>query len=269
MSEDTTPSEATGPNPPAPPPAAGPITIAEPSAPPSRTASELLSMPLMEHLRELRTRLIYGVGALLVGMLASLAVTGRVIAGLTAMCPVCQIQAVAPTESFTTYFRVALLLGLVLATPVILYQLVKFVMPALHPHEQRYLYLLLPGASLLFALGLAFGYSIVLPRTVKFLSTFLSGSVSANWTISQYVAFVTNLLLIIGITFETPLVVFILAKLRIVSAQRMAHFRRHAIVILAVIAAVLTPTPDPFTMFLVLIPMILLYELGILLARFA
>jgi sec-independent protein translocase protein TatC len=232
-------------------------------------AAALATMSLMEHLRELRQRLIYGVGALLLGMLVSLAFTGRVIDGLTAMCQVCTIQAVAPTESFTTYFRVALLLGLVLATPVILYQLVRFVLPALHPHEQRYLYLLLPGASLLFATGLVFGYFVVLPRTVTFLSTFLSASVSANWTISQYVAFVTNLLLIIGITFETPLVVFILAKLRVVSAERMAHFRRHAVILLAVLAAVLTPTPDPFTMFLVLGPMILLYELGILLARFA
>jgi sec-independent protein translocase protein TatC len=94
-------------------------------------------------------------------------------------------------------------------------------------------------------------------------------SVASNWRIGNYIAFVTNLLLIIGVTFQTPLVVFLLARIGILSPALMRHYRRHAIVLLAVLAAILTPTPDPFTMMLVLGPMILLYELGILLTRFA
>jgi sec-independent protein translocase protein TatC len=238
------------------------------------TAGDALpTMPLLEHLRELRLRLIYSLAALGVGTLASLVFTRQVIDGLVAMCG-CQVQAIEPTEGFTTYFRVAVILGLVVATPVILYQVVAFVLPALHRNERRYLYLLLPGATLLFALGLAFGYWLVLPRTVGFLSTFLNEpgagtAVEANWAFGRYIAFVTNLLLVAGIAFETPLVVYLLAKLGILSPAFMAHYRRHAIVLLAVFAAVLTPTPDPFTMFIVLIPMVLLYELGILLARIA
>jgi sec-independent protein translocase protein TatC len=229
----------------------------------------LAVMPLVEHLRELRKRVIYSAGAVLVGLLASLVFAEPVAKGLERMCTVCQFIYSRPTESFTTYFRVALVLGLVLAMPVVLYQVVAFVVPGLHRHERRYLYLVLPGAAALFALGLAFAYRVVLPRSVDFLAGFQSDLASPFWTLGEYLAFVTNLMFVIGLAFEMPLVVFLLAKLRIVTPQRMAHYRRHAIVLLAVLAAVLTPTPDPFTMLLVLAPMWLLYELGIVLARFA
>jgi sec-independent protein translocase protein TatC len=229
----------------------------------------LATMPLMGHLRELRTRLIYGVLALGAGMALSLAFSQPVIDGLQGMCQVCEFQAIDPLEKIVTWFRVALVLGLAVASPVILYQIVAFVLPALHRHERRTLFVMLPGAGLLFALGLAFGYAVVLPRTIGFLASFMDASVASNWRIGNYIAFVTNLLLIIGVTFQTPLVVFVLARVGILSPALMRRYRRHAIVILAVLAAVLTPTPDPFTMMLVLGPMIALYELGILLTRFA
>jgi sec-independent protein translocase protein TatC len=168
-----------------------------------------------------------------------------------------------------TFFRVALVLGLVFATPVVLYQVVAFVAPGLHASERRILFLMLPGAAVMFALGLAFGYFVAVPRAVAFLSTFLGWAAEPNWTLSNYVAFIMNMLLVVGVTFETPLVIFVLAKLHIVSPAFLAHYRRHAIVLLAVLAAVLTPTPDPFTMLIVLAPMVVLYEVGILLARFA
>jgi sec-independent protein translocase protein TatC len=227
------------------------------------------AMPLMEHLRELRRRLIYSLAALGVGMVLSLPVTMRVMTGLQNMCPVCQIQAIEPTETIVTYFRVAVVLGLVIATPIILYQIVAFVTPGLHANEKRLLFLMLPGSAALFALGLAFGFFVAVPRAVDFLSQFLGDIASANWTLSSYVAFVMNLLLVIGLTFQTPLVVFILAKLNIVTPAFLRHYRRHAIVLMAVAAAVLTPTPDPWTMLIVLAPMVLLYEFGIILARIA
>jgi sec-independent protein translocase protein TatC len=226
-------------------------------------------MPLVEHLRELRRRVVISVLALGIGMLISMPVTGRVISGLKAMCPTCNLIAVHPTETIVTYFRVALVLGLVLATPVILYEIVAFISPGLHKSERRLLLMLLPGSGLMFALGLAFGYLVAVPRAIAFLSGFLSSIVDPNWTLANFVAFVMNLLLVIGITFETPLVVFVLAKLNIVSAAFLSHYRRHAIVLMAVAAAVLTPTPDPYTMLLVLTPMVILYEVGIILAKIA
>jgi sec-independent protein translocase protein TatC len=227
------------------------------------------SMPLVEHLRELRVRVLYSAAAVFVGMGLSLAFTHPVIEGLTAMCDVCRFIVVRPTESFVMYFRVALILGLALATPVVLYQMVAFVIPALHRQEKRYLYLMLPGAGALFALGLLFAYRVVVPRSINFLATFLLGVAEPAWSIGEYISFVTNLMFIIGVTFQTPLVVFLLAKIGVLSPAAMRRYRRHAILIVAVLAAVLTPTPDPFTMILVMAPMLLLYELGILLARFA
>lgn len=223
----------------------------------------------MDHLRELRTRVLYSAGAVVIGMFASLAFAGAVARGLERMCTVCRFIYSRPTESFTTYFRVALVLGLALATPVVLFQVVAFVLPALHPSERRRLYVLLPGAGALFAAGLAFAYFIVLPRSVNFLATFQSDLAQPYWTFGEYLAFVTNLMLVIGVAFQTPLVVFMLARLGVVSAARLGRYRRHAVLVIAIAAAVLTPTPDPFTMVLVMAPMWILYELGIVLARVA
>jgi sec-independent protein translocase protein TatC len=233
------------------------------------TPDELASMPLMDHIRELRTRILVSAAAVAVGMAASLFVTRPVINGLEHMCTVCDFIFIRPTEAFAAYFRTALLLGLILALPVILYQAVAFIVPGLHRHERRVLYLMLPGAGVLFALGLAFGYFLVVPRSINFLATFLGQSAAPAWSLGLYISFVTNLLFVIGITFQTPLVVFVLARLGLATPSRLAHYRRHAIVAIAIAAAVLTPTPDPFTMFLVMVPMVVLYELGILLARLA
>ncbi len=231
--------------------------------------TELLTMPLLEHLRELRTRLIRCVLALVAGMALAMPLSSRLMAGLKGMCRQCEFQVIDPTEGFTTYFRVAMLLGLVFASPAILHQVVQFVRPALYPREQRYFYILLPGAAILFGLGLWFGYHLVLPRTLGFLATFPSGWAEPRWRLGSFVAFATNLLAIIGLAFQTPLVVYVLAKLGVLSPRTMSKYRRHAIVILALLAAILTPTPDPFTMLLVLAPMVALYELGGLLARIA
>lgn len=245
------------------------------------TTAPLPAMPLMDHLRELRTRLIRAVAAVLVGMAVGLGFSKAVITGLIGMCTACpEMVVLQPLEGFTTYFRVALLLGICFATPVLVYQLVAFVMPALLPSERRWLYIFLPGAFVLFVCGLLFGYFVVFPRTINFLIRFLDGNAAAQISggailivprpqLSLYIAFFTNLLMIIGLTFETPLLVLLLAKLRLVTPKKLGKYRRHAVLVMALVAAILTPTPDPFTMLMVLVPMYLLYEMGILLARWA
>lgn len=249
------------------------LVLPDPTPDAITSGDSMLTMPLVEHLRELRTRLMWSVGAVILGMLLSLLASRSVIEGLKSMCEACEFQAIDPLEIFTTYFRVALVLGLVLGTPVILYQIAMYVMPALHRHEKRYLILLLPGASVLFIIGLVFGFQLVLPRTISFLATFLAEGDSMlaepTYRIGNYVAFMTNLLFIIGAAFQTPLVVYLFAKLGIVTPAFLSRSRKHAILLLAVLAAIMTPTPDPFTMLMVLIPMVILYEVGILLARFA
>lgn len=242
------------------------------TSPAGGAGSELPTMPLVEHLRELRKRVMLSLGAVLLGMGLSLTVSPRVMNYLIGLCGECEIISTQPLEQFTTYFRVALLLGIALGMPVILYQIVMFVMPALHRHERRYMLFMLPGAGVLFLVGVGFGLMIVLPRTIQFLAQFLAGSsveVRPAFTLGAYIAFMTNLLFIIGASFQTPLVVYLMAKLGVVSTAFLSRYRKHAILVLAVLAAVMTPTPDPFTMLMVLGPMYALYELGILLARFA
>ena len=231
--------------------------------------SDLGAMSLVDHLRELRTRLIWSVVAVAAGMVLSMAFAGPFIEALTAMCKGCGIQITNPTAGLISYFQIGLRLGLILAAPVVLYQVHAFVAPGLHPHERRYLNLLVPGGFVLFFGGILFGWFLVLPSAVRFLSRFLGPyGVESNWTLDNYLALVTNLLLAVGIAFLTPLVVYVLGKTGLVTPATMSRYRRYFVVVAAVLAAVLTPTPDPFTMFLILLPMLVLYELGILMARF-
>jgi len=153
--------------------------------------------------------------------------------------------------------------------PVIIYQLVLFMLPALKPHERRYLYIIVPGATISFVVGLAFAYFALLPFAVRYLLAFGGDIARAQWTIGEYIGFVTTILLWMGVAFETPLVIFFLAKVGIITPAMLSHYRRYAILAIAVVAAVITPTPDPFNMMIVMVPLFLLYEAGVLLARLA
>jgi len=226
-------------------------------------------MTIMEHLAELRERLIKCLIALSITTIFSLLFTGRFLAILIAPMEGNQPVALKPTETIVVYFKIALIGGLVLAMPVIIYQLVRFVSPGLLPHEKRYLYILLPGATISFAAGVAFAALVMLPFAVRYLQGFLSDIIKPTYSIDYYISFVTTLLFWVGVIFETPLVIFFLAKLGVVSPQMLTRNRKYAIVIIAVIAAVVTPTPDPFNMLIVMAPLVALYEVGILLARLA
>ncbi len=224
---------------------------------------------IFEHLEELRGRLIKSVIALLVTTLLSLIFTSRFLKILTAPMGNLQPVFLRPTEMITTYFKIALISGVALAMPVIIYQLVLFMLPALKPHERRYLYIIVPGATISFVVGLAFAYFALLPFAVRYLLTFGGDIARAQWTIGEYIGFVTTILLWMGVAFETPLVIFFLAKVGIITPAMLSHYRRYAILAIAVVAAVITPTPDPFNMMIVMVPLFILYEAGVLLAKLA
>lgn len=225
-------------------------------------------LTIVEHLEELRDRLIVIVIALVVGTAFSLIFTEALLRLLVKPLPSMPI-AIDPVESFIVYFKVALIAGVAVAMPVILYEIVRFLLPALTPQEKRYLYFLLPGGTLMFVLGLAFAALLVLPAAVGFLQGFMGNVITQQWTIERYIGFVTTIMFWMGIVFELPLVMFFLAKLRIVNTQMLTKFRRFWIVLAAVIAAAITPTPDPVNMTIVMVPLVLLYEVGILLVRLA
>jgi sec-independent protein translocase protein TatC len=227
-------------------------------------------MPLMEHLKELRTRLIRAAIALFITSAASFVVAKQVFVIL--MVPLgnnATLQALKPTESLGNYMKVALLCGVILAMPVIVYQIGRFLAPGLTKKEKRYMFLLVPGATLCFVTGVAFAYFVMLPAAIPFLQGFLADIIKQDWAVGEYLSFVTSLLFWIGVSFELPLFVYFLAKIGLIDAQMLSKNRKYAIVIIAVLAAVITPTVDPLNMALVMGPLIILYEIGVLLAKIA
>jgi sec-independent protein translocase protein TatC len=227
-------------------------------------------LALLDHLIEFRDRLVRAFIALLIGTILSLFLfTPRmfriVIAPMGSNVPV----ALRPTETIIVYFKLALIVGVILAMPVIVYELVRFIAPGLTAAERRYLVILLPGATVSFAVGVLFAAFVMLPFAIKYLQGFMSDIIRPTYSIDSYISFVTGLLFWVGVTFETPLIIFFLAKIGVVTPAFLAKNRKFAIVLIAVVAAVITPTPDPFNMTIVMIPLILLYGIGEILARVA
>jgi sec-independent protein translocase protein TatC len=226
-------------------------------------------MPLMEHLKELRTRLIRASIALAITTAASFAFAKQVLVFLIAPMGDTPPQALKPTESLGNYMKVSLLCGVILAMPVIVYQIGRFIAPGLTKNERRWLFLLVPGATLCFVGGVAFAYFIMMPAAIPFLQGFMSDIIEQQWAIGEYLSFITSLLFWLGVAFELPLFVYFMAKIGLIDAQTLARSRKYAVIVIAVLAAVITPTVDPLNMVLVMGPLIVLYELGVLLARIA
>ncbi len=224
-------------------------------------------LTLIEHLTELRERLTKAVLALVVGTGLSWLFAEPVLRLIIRPLGT-NPQAIRPTENIMVYFKVMLILGVTIAMPVIVYQFIRFLLPALLPHERKYLNFLIPGATICFACGVAFAALVMIPGMVTFMESFLADLVENRWTIESYVSFVTFVMFWMGILFEMPLVIYFLAKLGIVTAQQLSQARRWAIIASAVVAAIVTPSHDPINMVLLMVPLVVLYELGILLARF-
>lgn len=222
-------------------------------------------MTLWGHLKELRKRLIYSMIALIFGVIISvtfgdilLEFVARPIGGME------NLLSIQVTENISVYFRVTMLGGFIIALPFILIQLFLFISPGLTMKERRWVLWAIPVATILFLGGAVFAYIVMLPTALPFLVQFPGPNVLPKW--KDYVNFVTNLIFWIGLSFETPLLMYLLAKLGIIDAKGLAKQWRFALIIIAVIAAVATPTPDPINMAILMAPLFVLYLLGILLA---
>jgi sec-independent protein translocase protein TatC len=225
-------------------------------------------MPFFDHLRELRGRLIKAVLALVVATLLTSVFAGDIIQFLKEPYGDMLVTR-SPTESVITYFRVALLSGATLAMPIIVYQLLAFVIPGLTRSERRWIYLSIPFITLLFLMGLLFAWYVMMPAAIGFLVNFRSDLFRNEWMGSEYISFVVSLAFWIGVSFQTPIVIFILAKVGLVTPGFLARNWRFAIVIMAILSAVITPTVDPFNMALLMVPLLGLYGLSIILAMLA
>jgi len=222
----------------------------------------------LEHIEELRQRLLRALIALAVGVVISALFTNQLLEWLAR--PVGgleKLEAIEVTENLGVFMQVALLGGALLAMPFIVYQVWQFITPGLEPHEKRYVYMLAPAATLLFIAGAAFAYFVMLPAAVPALLGF--APIPTRPRPANYVSFVTNLMFWVGISFEMPLFIFFLAKVRLVGPRDLLRNWRVAVFLIALLAALVTPTGDPINMGLVMIPLVVLYVLSILLARVA
>lgn len=224
---------------------------------------------IIEHLEELRDRLIKAAIAVIITTLISFVFAKQFLQLLIIPMGSTPPVSSSPTTNIVVFTKVALISGVALAMPVLVYQLISFMAPGLTRKERRYLYLVLPGATISFVAGVAFAYFIMLPTAIPFLKGFLGDIVQPNWFVDKYISFITSLLFWVGLSFETPLIIFFLAKLGIVTPAALSRSRKYAVIVISVLAAIITPTPDPFNMVLVMLPLIVLYEIGILLARLA
>lgn len=219
-------------------------------------------LTLVEHLTELRNRILKAVFTFLICTIGVFFVADQLYYYLTEPLGVTKLVYIAPAEGFLSYLRLAVYGGLVLSSPVIFYQLIRFVLPGLYSKERRVIFTLIPGAFFLMCGGVAFGYFVVLPIALKYLLTFGSLRIEPMLSVQKYIGFVSTSLLILGCIFELPLVMIGLTKLGIVTPRFLRKNRKYAIVVAVVMGAILTP-PDIFTQLLMAGPLLLLYEISI------
>jgi len=224
-----------------------------------------------EHLVELRARIFKTVAAIVVASVVAAIASDYILAFLVRPAGITLIF-LRPTEMFGTYITVIISTAVALSVPAIMYHILAFARPALeNPQEEKIfrtvVYIAAPFSLLFFSGGVVFAYFVMLPFALKYLASFGSDIAQASWNIGSYISFVTNMLFWLGASFETPLIMFVLARSGIVSAQRFSSARKYAYVGIAAAAAVITPTPDAFNMLLTMAPLALLYELGVLLAK--
>ena len=171
------------------------------------------------------------------------------------------------TEFISIAFKVSLLAGFLLALPFVLYQIVRFIAPGLTPKERRYLYALVPAAILAFIAGAVFGHQVLFPPAVRFLLSFAEGIATPLPNIGAYINLMLTLLLWMGLVFETPIVAFFLSRIGVVTGDWLAKQRKYAVIVAFILGAIITPTFDPINQTIVSVPIIVMYELGIWLAK--
>lgn len=224
------------------------------------------SMSIIAHLTELRKRLIRSLIAIGVGSCIAYYFIEDIMHLLTG--PAGKLYYMQPAEAFFTYIKVAIFVGFLIALPIVLYQIWRFVLPALIGMERYLLSVIVPVSLILFIAGIAFSFFFVLPAAVKFLVGFSTQELQPMFSIKQYFDFVIAFLLPFGFIFELPLAIVLLAKVGIVSSKFLAKQQRIVIFLTFVIGAVISPTPDIFSQCMIAIPMILLYEISYVIVRF-
>lgn len=228
-------------------------------------------MSFLEHLEELRKRIIICVVGIFAGFIVCYAFSKELfnilMTPLLIIMPANQkLVFTNPIQPFMVYLKVALLMGTFVASPLILFQLWKFIAPGLYKHERRYSFIFLALSIIFFIGGACFGYFVLLPVSFKFLFAYASGLIPMI-TINEALSLISWLLFGLGICFELPVFLLLMAKIGLISLSTLTKNRKYALLLIFVIAAVVTPTPDIFTQCTLAIPLYFLYEISIILVK--
>lgn len=227
-------------------------------------------MSLVEHLGELRKRIMWVLVVLVIGMVGGLICAKPIIRYLKNIPPADSISwnVFSPWDALRLYMNFGLAVGILITLPVILYHIWAFVKPGLREAEQKASIIYIPYAFLLFLGGLSFGYWVVFPMAFYFTSSISrSLDITEMYGAAQYFTFMFNIILPLAITFEMPIVVMFLTKIRLLNPKRLHKFRRYAYMLLVILATVITP-PDAISAILVALPLIVLYEFSVFMSGF-
>jgi sec-independent protein translocase protein TatC len=221
------------------------------------------TMPVLEHLAELRLRLLISAGALLVAAVVSFNYVELIRELLTSPLEGLRLIYLSPPEAFMANLRLALISGLVLSSPVIIYELMAFIFPGLLKEEKIFFLAVLFGIVVLFAAGVAFAYLIVFPFTIRFFLQFASVELEPRFTVTEYISFLFSFHLGFGVVFQLPLLTWALGKIGLISSGFLKRNRKVALLVMLIISAVITP-PDIISQVVMVFPLALLYEIGII-----
>ena len=218
------------------------------------------SMSLIDHLGELRGRIIVALVAMIIGTVVSYYYVEDIIQILIA--PAGKLYYTKPTEAFFTYMKISIISGLIVSSPVWFYQIWAFIIPALSKGEKKVTFLIVPSAISLFIIGVLFSYYLVLPTAIEFFIGFGTDGLQPLFSIGQYIDFVVGFIIPFGITFELPLIIVALGALGILSSQRVRSFRKIFILLAFIVGGAISPTPDMLSQTMIAGPMVLLYEIS-------
>lgn len=229
-----------------------------------------VEMTFLDHLEELRWRIIYSLIGIVVGTIVAWIFIDFLMENIL-LLPAKQaglkLQNLKPFGQLFIYFQVAIIVGLILSFPNVVYQLWKFISPALKQKEKKYIKWIVIFTTFCFLSGVVFAYFVMLPLTLKFAAQFGSPTIENNFSIDEYFSIILSVILGAGLVFELPMLSFFLSTIGLLTPKLMRKYRRHSIVAIMILAAILTPGTDPVSQLLLAIPLVILYEISILVSK--
>jgi sec-independent protein translocase protein TatC len=231
-----------------------------------------VEMSFLDHLEELRWRLIYSIIGVVAGTIISWIFVDFLVEDVLlkpAKDNGLALQNLKPFGQLYLYFQVAIIGGIVLSLPNLFFQLWKFIAPALRKNERKYILLIVFYSTISFFIGMLFAYFVMIPFAFRFIHQFGTQLIKNEFAIDEYLSIIVSVILAAGVVFELPMISFFLTKMGILTPGFMRKYRKHAIVVILILAAVLTPGTDPVSQIVLAVPLVLLYEISIFISKIA